>query len=185
MPQLRFTASRTVMRHSACHRAAVRLAGVLLAASLAAACDRTHRDFHDTLDTPEAVATAVLDGIARSDRPGLERLAVTEEEFRTRVWPELPASRPERKVPWDYVWGDLRQKSRGTLSSVLTQHGGRRYELLGVEYRGASTRYSSFEVRRDPALRVRLSTGEITTIRLFGSMLVTKDGCKLLSYVVD
>jgi hypothetical protein len=40
-------------------------------------------------------------------------------------------------------------------------------------------------VRRDPALRVRLSTGEITTIRLFGSMLVTKDGCKLLSFVVD
>ena len=173
------------MRHFACHRASVRLAGIMLAASLATACDRTRRDFLDTLDTPEAVATAVLDGLARRDRPRLERLAVTEEEFRTRVWPELPAARPERNMPWDYVWGDLHQKSRGTLSSVLTQHGGRRYELLGVEYRGASTRYSSFEVRRDPALRVRLSTGEITTIRLFGSMLVTKDGCKLLSYVVD
>jgi hypothetical protein len=173
------------MRHSAFHRAFGRLAGIMLAASVAAACDRTHRGFHDMLDTPEAVATAVLDGIARRDRPRLERLAVTEEEFRNRIWPELPASRPERNVPWDYVWGDLHQKSRGTLASVLAQHGGRRYELLGVEYRGASTRYSSFEVRRDPALRVRLSTGEITTIRLFGSMLVTEDGCKLLSYVVD
>jgi hypothetical protein len=173
------------MKHFACHRASLRLAGIMLAASLAAACDRTHRDFHDTLDTPEAVATAVLDGIARSDRLRLEKLAVTEEEFRTRLWPELPASRPERNVPWEYVWGDLHQKSRGTLSSVLTQHGGRRYELLGVEYRGASTRYPSFEVRRDPELRVRVSTGETTTLRLFGSILVTKDGCKLLSYVVD
>lgn len=173
------------MRPAVFHRASVRLAGVMLAASLTARCDWSDRGFHDTLDTPEAVATAVLDGIARRDRPRLERLAVTRDEFRTRVWPELPASRPERNVPWDYAWRDLQQKSRGTLSSVLAQHGGRRYELLRIEYRGASTRYSSFEIRRDPALRVRLSTGEITTIRVFGSMVVTKRGCKLLSYVVD
>ncbi len=58
--------------------------------------------------------------------PALRDLALNEIEFREQVWPELPAARPERNLPFSYVWGDLRQKSDANLERTLARHGGRR-----------------------------------------------------------
>ena len=51
---------------------------------------------------------------------------------------------------FSYVWGDLRQKSQ----AGLARHAGEvrratRYELVGVRFDGASTRYTTCEVHRD------------------------------------
>jgi hypothetical protein len=127
----------------------------------------------------------VLGAVERRDATELRGLALSEEEFRERVWPELPAARPERNLPFSYVWGDLRQKSDASLDRTLARHGGRRYVFVSVRSAGETTNYPSYTVSRDTILRVRDETGGEMDLRLFGST-IQKDGAwKVFSYVVD
>jgi hypothetical protein len=157
----------------------------LLAAGLALSCARGRPDFRNTFDSPEALAAAVLDGVARNDRADLESLALSQDEFQRLVWPGLPAARPERNLPWDYVWKDLQQKSAAGLSETLARHGGRRYQLEAVTFAGHTSQHDTFEVRREAVLHVRTGDGIREPVRLFGSALVSGGRWKLFSYVTD
>jgi hypothetical protein len=133
----------------------------------------------------DALARAVLDGIARRDADALRALSLTEGEFRAHVWPELPAARPERNLPFSYVWGDLRQKSETSLQVLLAKHGGQRYELSGVRFAGDDTKYPSYVVHRESVFVVRDQAGAEQQLRLCGSMLEKDGQWKVFSYVVD
>ena len=135
--------------------------------------------------SPWQVAEAVLGALAADDGETLTALALSETEFRTVVWPELPASRPERGVPFDYAWGDLHQKSGNALRRLLARAAGVRYELLDVAFDGESMRYDTFTVHRESRLRVRAPDGAEVDLRLFGSVLERGGEYKLFSYVVD
>jgi hypothetical protein len=102
-----------------------------------------------------------------------------------RVWPELPAARPERNLPFSFVWGDLRQKSDAALAAVLEGYAGRRHELLGVRFLGATTQYPTYLVHRQTVLNVRDEAGMESYVRLFGSILERNGRFKVFSYVVD
>ena len=132
----------------------------------------------------DVLATALLDALARADRPRLEALALTAQEFRDHVWPDLPAARPERNLPFSYVWGDLHQKSNLRLSETLEQHGGKRYQLRGTRF-GGETRYKNYLVHRGSTLDVVDAAGTAISLAVCGSFL-EKDGVwKVFSYVVD
>ena len=103
----------------------------------------------NTLESPEALARAVLTAFAQGDVATLERLALTENEFRYLVWPQLPASRPERNVPWDYVWKDLQAKSRQQLRARISEWPDGQLELVNVEFTGEKTDYGTYRVHRD------------------------------------
>ena len=153
---------------------------VLLAST---ACDSVV-PLANTRNSPEALATSVLDAIARGDRAALEALALDEQEFRYHVWPDLPAARPERNLPFSYVWGDLHQKSEGALTGMLQSHGGRKYTIRAVTFAG-DTAYRSYSVRREATFHVRDASGAEMDLRVSGSM-IEKDGAwKVFSYVVD
>jgi len=153
---------------------------------LSSACGRaTAAPLQHSFSSPADLAQAVLAGVAMGDRTALEAIALSEREFRERVWPELPASRPARNLPFDYVWEDLSQKSQAHLRQTLGQHGGRRYALIGVEFLGETTPYTTFDVSRKTQLRVRNERGEELVIRLFGSVLRSGAEYKIFSYVVD
>jgi hypothetical protein len=132
----------------------------------------------------EGVASAVLDALARRDRAQLETLALNEAEFRDHVWADLPAARPERNLPLSYVWGDLHQKSTASLTQTLDTHGGRRYELLGVDFEDR-TDYGAYRVHRTATLRVRDASGQAQMIRVCGSMIERDGAWKVFSYLVD
>ena len=138
----------------------------------------------NTHATPDALAAAVLAAVEQRDQATLEGLALSEQEFRDHVWPQLPASRPERNLPFSYVWGDLRQKSEAGLDTAMAEHGGRDYELVGVEF-DDETDYTDYRVHRDAAFRVRDKGGTVTTVRLCGSMIEMEGAWKVFSYVVD
>jgi hypothetical protein len=118
----------------------------------------------DTHSSTESLARAVLEAVERRDSRALRALALTEQQFRDHVWPELPAARPERNLPFSYVWSDLRQKS---------------------EHEGDSTRYGSCLVHRDTVLVVRRRDGVDERMRLYGSTLEKDGAFKVFSYVVD
>ena len=138
-----------------------------------------------TFADPEHLARAVLDALAHNDVESLSALALTEREFREHVWPELPASRPERNLPFDYVWGQLKQRSDHSLRQILARYGGRRLELVGVDFDGETTRYTTFLVRRASSLRVKDHEGQESNVKLFGSVMVQAARHKLFSFVVD
>ena len=140
---------------------------------------------HRTFSSPEALGDAVLAALADRDADTLSRLALDELEFRTAVWPELPSSRPERGVPFDYAWGDLHQKSTNSLRRLLVRYGGERYELVAVAFAGETTPYRTYRVHRETVLDVRDEEGNDLTVSLFGSILERDGEFKLFSYVVD
>jgi hypothetical protein len=148
----------------------------------AAACSRVP-PLANTHPSPSSLAEAVLEAVAAGDRAALEALALSETEFRDHVWPQLPAARPERNLPFSYVWGDLRQKSGLSLDQTMSAHGGQRYELIDVRFEGVTT-YDTYRVHRRATFRVRAGS-ETTDIRVCGSM-IEKDGeWKVFSWVVD
>jgi hypothetical protein len=152
---------------------------------LVAGCSPSEPLFANAYPSPHATATAVLDALAERDVAAMRALAIDEKEFREHIWPELPASRPERNLPFSYVWGDLHQKSEAALQRTLAQHGGRRYVLSGLRFAGETTQYATYAVHRDTMLRIRDESGRESEVRLFGST-VEKDGAwKVFSYVVD
>lgn len=134
--------------------------------------------------SPEALAAAVLDALGAGDRQRLEALALNETEFRAHVWPELPAAKPERNLPFSYVWGDLRQKSELALTRTVREHVGRRYKLARTTF-SAETKYPDFTVHRQAALVVRDESGTESTLRVCGSMIEKGGSWKVFSYVVD
>jgi len=139
----------------------------------------------DTFESPGAVAAAVLDALAAGDVNGLRRLALTADEFREVIWPELPSSRPEVALPVAYAWGTLAQNSHGSLASTLRVHGGRRYALGGVHVEGEVTDYATFTVHREVALDVTDAMGDRRRLRLFGSLVEQDHRWKIFSFVVD
>lgn len=111
---------------------------------------------------------------------------MSEQEFRDHVWPDLPAARPERNLPFSYVWGDLRQKSDSSLARILAGYGGRRLPVAGVRFAGGTTQYATYLVHRDT--RIALKDGDGAggdEIQLFGSVLEKDGRFKVFSYVVD
>jgi hypothetical protein len=139
-----------------------------------------------TFDSPEAVARAVLQRLDAHDINALQALAVTEHEFRKMVWPKLPAARPGRNIPWDYVWNDLHGKSTMQLQARVNQwQRTSDSAVVRVEFTGETTDYETFRVRRDSVVVLRTPTGGENRHRLFGSIIEESGRYKVFSYVVD
>jgi hypothetical protein len=171
----------------------VLLASALAASALAAPAPArdtgspasTTARFSRSFDSPEALAQEFLRLLEAGDPEAAKPLALSEQEFKEIVWPEMPAARPERNVPVDFAWDNMWPKSLYGLARTFQRHGGKRLELVAVRFEGETTAYSSFDVRRDARCVVRNASGEEQTLDLFGSVLVDGDRYKLFSFVVD
>jgi hypothetical protein len=133
----------------------------------------------------DALGREVLLALAQRNEGRLRELAIDEEEFRQHVWPDLPAARPERNVPFNYVWGDLRQKSDAGLRRTMQAYGGQRYDLRSVKFANESTNYGGYRVHRETVLVVGDGKGMNIELRVLGSMLEKEGRWKVFSYVVD
>ena len=163
---------------------------VLAAVMLTAACSapaptRSAGSLSHTFESPEALAQAVLTRLARKDLAGLRALPLSEAEFREHVWPELPASRPERNVPFGYAWGQLKQQSDGHLENTFARYAGKPLGFVQTRYTGETTTYQSFAVIRESEIVAADETGRQLILRLYGSALVKDGRYKVFSYVVD
>lgn len=138
-----------------------------------------------TFESPEALAQAVLTALERRDLEGLRALPLSEGEYREHVWPELPISRPERNVPFEYSWGQMKQRSDGSLRQTFARYAGTHLELVRTGFTGDTTKYASFTVMRDSEVIARDEAGRERILHLYGSVLIKNGRCKLFTYVVD
>jgi hypothetical protein len=138
-----------------------------------------------TFTSIEALAEEILLGIEANDFEALIGLALSKAEYRDYVWPQLPASRPGTNLTVDYTYQGLRTKSVHALRFTLEEHGGRKYELLGVEFAGETTDYNTYRVFRDARVLVRNEEGNEGYLDLFGSVMEYQGQYKLFSFVTD
>lgn len=157
----------------------------VLLGTVVIACGPSSRPLANTEASPSALASAILDALTRRDADRLQALALDEREFREHVWPELPASRPERNLPISYVWGDLNQKSQASLGRVLAAQGGKGYALVSLAFSAGTTPYKTFVVHRKAVVTVRDGAGAQTDLRLFGSVIEQGGRFKVFSFVTD
>lgn len=137
-----------------------------------------------TLSSPEAVAAAVVEAMQAGDLVRLRALALTEEEFRAHVWPDLPVSRAEVNAPFDFVWGRLHASSELFLRQTVSAFRDRSIDVKAVTFEGETSTYGDVTVHRDTQIVLAGGDGR-RRVRLFGSM-IEKDGAwKVFSYVVD
>ena len=161
---------------------------LLLAVATAAchAADGGEPRLSSTFESPEALARTVLEAVSKEDVGTLKSLPLTKDEFRLYVWPKLPASRPERGLPLEFVWGELKQKSRNAIATNYARYKGRKLELVAIRFKDGKTDYESFIVHRKALLRVRdPESGAEQNLELFGSVMEWKGKYKLFSYVTD
>ena len=157
----------------------------LAACSAPAEPTRSAGPLSHTVDSADALADAVLTRLARNDLAGLRALALSENEFRDHVWPELPASRPERNLPFDYVWTQLQQRSAGHLDGTFARYAGRRLRFVRARFTGETTAFPSFRVMRESEVIAADDTGRELVLRLYGSAMLKDGRYKLFSFVVD
>ncbi len=158
---------------------------IVLSLALTACDGSSEPPLTDAQSSPSALAHLVLDAIARRDETTLRALALDESEFKVHVWPSLPAARPERNLPFSYVWGDLKQKSDAGLSATLSRYGGQRYALVDVRFEGKPAEYAGYLVHSGTRFVVQDASGAQDTLRVCGSLLEKDRRWKVFSYVVD
>jgi hypothetical protein len=157
----------------------------LLAGLLVSICACSTPSVEGTEPSPEALGAAVIDAVERRDLDRLRALALNEDEFRDVVWPDLPAARPERNLPFEYVWNDLRMKSASSLARTLDRFAETPMTLVRVRFDGATSQHRHHLVHRETVLVVRMSDGSEQDVRLFGSVLEQRGRYKVFSYNVE
>lgn len=165
----------------------VALAAVLATAACSTPAEptRSAEPLANTFESPEALAQGVLDALARRDLTRLNALALSEAEFKAYVWPALDVSRPERNVPFDYAWGQMKQRSDGSLGGTVSRYAGRSLRFVRTRFTGETTQYRTFSVMRESEIGAADETGRELILRLYGSAMVKDGRYKLYSYVVD
>lgn len=163
------------------------MAAVIVTAACSAPAEPTRvaAPLSNTFESPAALAQAVLAALERRDMSALRAFPLSETEYREHVWPELPVSRPERNVPLDYAWGQMRQRSDGSLQDTFARYAGKRLSLVRTRFTGETTPYESFSVMRESEIIATDDTGRDLILRLYGSVLVKERRYKMFSYVVD
>jgi hypothetical protein len=136
------------------------------------------------LESAQALADALVAAYRTGDRTALTRVTMTEAEFRQWVWPSLPAARPERNLPFSYVWGDLHQKSDASLQQLFARYAGRDMAVESVRFAAVSS-YGEARVHREAQVTVSSPSGSGESLRLSGSFLEVDGRWKIFSFVVD
>lgn len=160
------------------------LAPALLLLGLSLACRPSPPPLSGASPSAQALAEALVTAYRTSDRAALDRMTMTEAEFRRWVWPHLPAARPNRNLPFSYVWGDLHQKSEASLGQLFARYGGRDMAAETVRFATVSP-YGQATVHREATVTVSSQSGSGEPLRLSGSFLEIHGQWKVFSFVAD
>ena len=113
----------------------------------------------------------MLAALSNKDLARLRTLPLSEAEFRDVVWPELDTSRPERNVPFEYAWWQMKQRSDGSLEGTFGRYSGQPLKFVRARFTGETTQYRSFVVCAKANHRRGRHRRELV-LHLYGSAMV-------------
>jgi hypothetical protein len=128
------------------------------------------------------LAARVLAAAEAGDRPALERLALSREEFQRFVWPELPVSNPKTNVSLDYVWKDVAVRSAAYRERLLASLRGKQLSVVRLHPRKATAEYPSHRALPDFEVTLRDDSGREGVYPLFGTLIEMDGVLKVYSY---
>lgn len=132
--------------------------------------------------SPEELVRRFLAALSENDIENVRLLAVTEDEFKTLIYPELPAADPGRNTSAEFVWSMLHTRSESSLHSIMSSVGGRHLWFEEIRFTGETSQYRSYKVHRESLLVLRDEAGDPQTVRLFGSVLELNGQFKIFSF---
>ena len=124
----------------------------------------------------------VLKKVAQKDTKTLEALALNSDEFKRYYWPYSEWSRPEVRMPFEFFWGDLHQKSSFALAGVLAAYGGKKLDFIRIRFSEEPVAYQNAKVHSGAFLTVRNEEGEEGEVKMFGAVFELNGAYKVFSY---
>ncbi len=159
--------------------------GTISAASLAALPGTAMRLQHGS-GTVDGLAAEALKALASGDTTALLGLLVSEQEFQKYLYPEFglhyPAARDTSAQARQFVWEQHSLNAMKALRKAMRELGGRRMELVRVEFREGGRRFDSYTMYEGTEVTVRLENGEVAGLLAFGAIVEMDGVYKFLSY---
>ncbi|MBX7079049.1 MAG: hypothetical protein K1X88_07680 [Nannocystaceae bacterium] len=134
----------------------------------------------------EALARAVIDGLATRDRSALLALSVSAPEYKQRLFGAIAQHPAAYRMGADLLWDMHVGESHGHLQQLLERHGGQPLELVALRD-GATTTRDGLVFHKRPVLVVRDAQGQRFELHALGTVVehVASGGFKLLSFRAD
>jgi len=153
-----------------------------------AAPERRAMVVYDAAPSAEALIDSFLQALRDRNRDALRRLRVTESEYRGIIMPGHVAVGQQLKEYREdiskYAWDTLNTKSAHWEMALLSEFGGRAYEVKEISYAEGVQRYATYTGYRQ--LRLMLRSGEGSDVELATGSIAEIDGqFKFVSYVRD
>ena len=155
---------------------------VLAFVGLLHAADKPVPRLQHGFSSANAVALRVLEALREQDMGALVSLALSREEFRQHVWPELPVSNPRTNVSLDYVWNDVWFRSVNRMKGMFQRFKGQKLSLVTVAHRGKVAAYPKHKAYPDWEIVIRDSAGRQDEYPLFGTLIEMDGFWKVYSY---
>jgi hypothetical protein len=169
-------------------RPVLRLAGAPLLALLlsggAGAAPTQDACLANASPTLDEAARRFLDALAAGDAASLRRLTLSTEEFRSAIWPWLPASSPRTNLTPDFVWGHYALRNEVAFRRLLEAHGGVPYRLVAIEPESERD-YAGFQLLVRPVVVVEDPAGAQKRLHLFGSVIHQGGRYKVYGFKTD
>ncbi len=137
----------------------------------------------DAADSMSALGRGLVDALNTEDRAALQRLALTESEYKERFFEVLIHHRNALKMGASLAWSELSGESKGDLSTALQRYGGRGYRFVRVDVKQVDER-PKVRLHRSPRIVVANTDGEESELVMVGSVVehIPSGGFKVLAF---
>ena len=119
----------------------------------------------DAAPSVDALIERLLDALAKRDIAALNRLRMTENEYRTFVLPgSVEPGQPARAYeagPSIWAWNNVDTNSRYAAAAMIKGYGGRRFKLKEVNYLKGHGTYAWYDAYRTVSLTLEDDKGEV------------------------
>lgn len=143
---------------------------------------------HGGARSPRELIDELLEALERKDGHALQRLRVTEAEYRDVIIPgNVPPGQPPRNLAatWvDYAWNNLNDRSTVHEQLLLADYGGRPLTLEEFSFADGDKAYAGFTAHRQLRLKVRSADGTEREVRT-GSIAEVAGTYKFISFIRD
>lgn len=142
----------------------------------------------DGFSSADALIDGLLQALHDQNRDALQRLRLTESEYRKIVLPgHVAVGETLRRYPEEtstYAWTTLNAKSFHYESKLLAEFGGRTYDVTGVEYAEGTQAYATYTAHKQLRLKLRRDDGREMELET-GSIAEIGGRFKFVSYIRD
>lgn len=115
--------------------------------------------FSDGARSMEHLGEMLVHAIHHSSPDSLRRLCITQSEFTTIMWREMPHSRPVTGIRAEDSWALLDARLRGGVSKLLSEHAGQHLSFLRWERTDTTMLFKNFKLHNGTVLVVRDEQG--------------------------